>query len=111
MTIPYSMRQQGWMLVDNGGPCITEEQARALNLPLDYARKSVVECDLLHCKCCGGLQLKNPDRVRPRYHCNKCNWFQCDACAYQATLPGYVHESFDAKADRVKTQMSNLGEL
>jgi len=108
MTIPYSMRQQGWIQVDNGAPCLTEAQARALNLPLDYARKSVVEADMLHCKCCGGNVIKNPDRVRPRHHCSKCNWFQCDACAYQASLPGYVHEPILAKAERLKDETANL---
>lgn len=108
MTVPYSMRQQGWMQADNGGPCITEAQARVLGLPLDYARKSVVEADMLHCKCCGRNVLKNPDRVRPRHHCSKCNWFQCDGCAYLATLPDYIHESILEKADRLKTAAANL---
>ncbi len=108
MTIPYSMRQQGWMQVDNGGPCLTEAQARALNLPLDYARRSVVEVDLMHCRHCGGAVIKNPDRVRARGHCVKCDWFVCDPCAFAMSCPDYVHETFMQKADKLKTARSNL---
>ena len=96
------------MQADNGSPCLTEAQARASGLPLAYARQSVVEADLLHCKCCGGVVLKNPDRVRPREHCKYCNWFQCDACAFRATLPDYVHEAFLEKVDKAKTAAANL---
>ena len=108
MTLPYAMRQQGYVIVDNGGPCLSEDEARTANLPLDYARRSVVEMDTLHCKCCGGVVVKNPDRIRPRGHCPKCNWFQCDGCAYLATLPDYVHEPFLAKVERVKSQAANF---
>lgn len=106
MTVPASLRQHGWTLVDNGSPCITEGQARALDLPLDYARRSVVEMDLLHCKHCGGTQIKNPDRVRPRNSCMKCAEFGvaayvCDPCALRMTFPDYVHETFWGKVDRL----------
>jgi hypothetical protein len=108
MTIPYSMRQQGWMFVDNGAPCLTEEQARAANLPLDYARRSVVEVDTLHCRHCGGCVIKNPDRVRPRGHCQKCNWFVCDPCAFKMSLSDYVHKTFLQKVDDAKTAGANF---
>ena len=102
------MRQQGWMQVDNGAPVLTEAQARALNLPLDYARKSVVEVDTLHCKHCGRVVIKNPDRIRPRAHCMKCNWFMCDDCAAAASQPDYQHETFLGKAEKVRSALSNI---
>ena len=109
MTVPYSMRQQGWMLVDNGGPgSITKDQARAQGLPSTYATQSVVELDTLHCRCCGGVVIKNPERTRERNHCTKCNWFQCDGCAYLATLPDYVHQPFLQKVELAKTAAANL---
>ena len=111
MTTPYSLKQQGWLQVDNGEPCITPLQAWQLGLPLDYARKSVVEMDTLHCKHCGGCVIKNPDRVRARGYCMKCSWYVCDACAYQMSLPDYVHETLLEKADKLKTAVANLGEL
>ena len=108
MTIPYSLRQQGWMQADNGAPCITAEQARVLNLPLDYAKRSVLEVDLLHCKHCGGAVVKNPDRVRSRGHCMKCNWYVCDPCALEMGLPDYVHAPFLEKVARMKASVANL---
>lgn len=111
MAIPYSMRQQGYAIVDNGGPCLTETEARAANLPLDYARRSVVEMDTLHCKHCGGCVIKNPDRVRPRAHCLKCNSYICDGCAYLASLPDYEHETFMERADRLRAALANVAEI
>jgi hypothetical protein len=102
------MRQQGYAVVDNGAPCLTEVEARAAGLPLDYARRSVVEMDTLHCRHCGGVVIKNPDRTRERGHCLACGWYVCDSCAYLATLPDYVHETFLAKVERVKSQAANF---
>ena len=108
MSVPYSMRQQGYTIVDNGGPCITEEQARTLGLPSDYATRSVVEMDTLHCRHCGGCVIKNPDRSRPRGHCMKCDWYVCDPCDFKMSLPDYVHETILEKADKMKTAAANL---
>ena len=107
----YSLFQQGEVEVDNGSPCIDEAGATFLGLPRAYAHQSVFIMDTLHCKHCGGCVIKNPDRVRPRAHCTKCNWYMCDGCAYLASLPDYVHETLLEKADKMKTAAANLGEL
>ena len=96
------------MIADNGGPCLTEEQARLVGVPMDYAHRSVVEMDTLHCRHCGGVVIKNPDRVRPRGHCMKCQWFVCDPCSFKMSIPDYVHETFMEKADRMKSAKANL---
>ena len=108
MSLPYSMRQQGEVEVDNGGPCITEEQARVFGFPTAYAHRSVIVMDTLHCKHCGGCVIKNPDRIRPRGHCMKCSWFVCDPCAFKMSMPDYVHETFLQRVDRLKSRTSNL---
>lgn len=114
MTVPYSLRQQGWGLVDNGpewrapGSYINEDQARALNLPLGYARTQVVEFDTLHCEHCGGCQIKNPDRVRERGHCMSCMSYVCDVCWFKMSMPDYVHETFWGKVDKMKKARANL---
>jgi hypothetical protein len=109
MSLPYSLRQQGYLYADNAGsPGITEDQARALGLPMDFARRAIAEADLLSCRHCGGVVIKNPDRQRPRAHCWACNWYMCDGCAIEASLPDYTHLPFMMKAELVKRANANL---
>jgi len=107
MTIPYSMRQQGWMHVDHDGG-LTEDQARLLNLPLQWGRPGVHEVDTLHCKHCGSVVIKNPDRVRPRGHCMICDWFVCDPCDFEMHQPDYIHSTLFGRAEAAKSAVANL---
>lgn len=110
MTVPYSLRQQGYAIAE-GDPVLTPQQTQAIDVPLAYAFRAVVEMDTLHCRHCGGCVIKNPDRVRPRGHCMKCNWYVCDPCAFRMTLPDYEHETLLGKAEKLKSALANLKEL
>jgi hypothetical protein len=60
--------QEGWLLNDN----------RAAGGGLsEYATYT--------CKHCCAVVVKNPARVRPRYHCKGCDHLICDACAVLRT--------------------------
>lgn len=41
----------------------------------------------LTCCHCGGVYLKNPDRVRDRGHCQKCDAYTCDGCMGKPCTP------------------------
>lgn len=80
------MRREGYLLVDHrASPGITEADVlrlRALghNVPLVPEGKSL-ELKTKKCAHCGGVVLLNPDRLRDRGHCYKCNEYLCDGCA------------------------------
>ena len=106
--IPYSLRQQGWMHVDHAGGAITRDQARRIGLPGFFADDGVHEVDTLHCKHCGCVVIKNPDRTRARGHCTKCDWFVCDVCAVEMQHPDYVHSTWLSRAEEAKRAAANL---
>lgn len=83
-------RHEGYLLVDNraGGA-----------LP---GQGSVEERATLTCAHCSAAYIKNPNRIRPREFCRKCNRYICDNCGAVAARPGYVHRSFAELADLVR---------
>lgn len=110
MTVPYSLRQQGWVFVDHAGG-ITSEQARAIGLPLDWGKEGVHEVDTLHCRHCGGCVIKNPDRIRSRGHCTKCDWYVCDPCFAAMQHPDYIHTTIMQRIETLKAVSENLGQI
>ena len=60
------------------------------------------EVATLRCWHCSAAYIKNPQRIRPREFCRKCNNYICDACGAVAAKPDYVHRSFDELTDLVR---------
>jgi hypothetical protein len=85
-------RFEGYLLVDNraGG-----------GIP-SAGIKRFEESATLTCAHCATGYVKNPQRVRPREFCRKCDRYICDGCGAAAAKPDYVHRSFAELADIVR---------
>lgn len=60
------------------------------------------EVSTLTCSHCAAAYIKNPDRIRPREFCRKCDRYICDVCGAAAAKPDYVHRSFAELTDLVR---------
>jgi hypothetical protein len=92
---------EGCIMVDHrASPGIPAELAPQLGYrPEDVAEGKLYETVTYGCKHCGLCYVKNPWRMRPREHCFTCNRDICDACYAESKLPGYVHMTFEDKAE------------
>jgi hypothetical protein len=83
-------QREGYLIIDHrASPGIPEEQALRAGLPPALTREGrMVELATLTCNHCKIPQVKNPDRVRERAHCPRCDKYLCDLCgkAYRETF-------------------------
>lgn len=63
----------------------------------------IVHGRILGCPHCGGGQIINPFRERPREYCSKCDKYICDGCHIIRSNPDYVHRTFNEVADMVQS--------
>lgn len=100
------MNHEGELMIDHrASPGISEGLALRCGLPPQYMGEGkLFESATLWCCHCSAVQLKNVNRTRPRHSCGQCNLkYICDNCAAAATLPGYVHRSFEQISDMVRS--------
>ncbi len=93
----------GYLMVDHrASPGLTEEQARFNCYDPDLAKEGrLFEADTLTCAHCPAIVIKNPERTRERYSCQKCGGhYVCDTCNFRSLQPGYVHLSKWAQIDQ-----------
>lgn len=62
-----------------------------------------LERSTITCAHCAAVYVKNPERVRAREFCRKCDRYICDHCGAAAAKPDYVHRSFAELADIVRS--------
>ena len=96
-------RHDGELIIDHrASPGIPQEMARSFGFdPKALGEGSLFETAVLGCCHCAGVQIKNPDRKRPRNFCFSCNRYICDLCAEVSKQPEYVHRSFSEISDMV----------
>lgn len=97
---------EGELVIDHrASPGIPAAMAAACGLPPQHMGEGkLFETATLYCHHCGGIQLKNVNRTRPRYSCFECGIkYVCDVCAAAAALPGYVHRSIEQISDMVRS--------
>lgn len=96
-------RTEGYLLVDHRfSPGIPEDVARRIGYdPKQCGEGKVFEAATLHCKHCLGTVVKNPNRVRERAYCAKCDSYICDACHALTQQPNYLHASGEKISDLV----------
>lgn len=95
-------KQMGELLIDHrASPGLPEDIARRAGYdPAFCGEGKVYRAATLTCAHCKGSVVKNIFRTRDRALCAKCSYhYICDACAFQSTLPDYVHTPFEAKID------------
>ena len=86
---------EGYLMVDHrGSPGIPPEIARKLGYePEQVAEGQLFEAPTLGCAHCGTVVIMNPNRVRERAWCFKCDQYICDNCEYLKQQSNYVHTS------------------
>lgn len=92
------MKQMGELIVDHrASPGLPEEIARQAGYDPKLCREGkIYEAATLTCSHCKGTVVKNIFRVRDRHYCAKCSGhYICDGCAFEMTLPDYVHTPFE----------------
>jgi hypothetical protein len=94
--------REGYLLVDHrASPGLPEEVARQVGYDPRFCQEGkLFEAASLTCSHCKGVVVKNPLRTRERHTCMRCGGhYICDGCAFEATLPDYVHTPFDKVID------------
>jgi hypothetical protein len=85
-------RREGYLLVDNSsGPGVSEEQLAKLphkSTLVPVAEGKKFEAAILTCHHCHIQMIRNPERVRERAYCRKCDHYICDRCADVAWRTG-----------------------
>lgn len=73
-------RYEGEMTMDNRyGPGIPDELLIAAGIPVGAGR-GLFEAATITCSHCQYVFLKNPQRIRERAYCRKCDHYICDGC-------------------------------
>ena len=77
-------KHEGYLLVDNRfGPGVTDEMVNRSGLSGVPVVKEgqKFESATITCSHCHTIVIMNPERVRERTYCRKCNHYICDGCA------------------------------
>jgi hypothetical protein len=81
-------RHEGYLLVDHRfSPGIAPELAAAVGMPAN-AGTGLFEAPTYTCSHCQRVVVLNPNRLRPREYCAKCNHYICDGCAKLKAVTG-----------------------
>jgi len=91
---------EGELIIDHkAGAGISVEEARKFGcVPCPSGTR--VELPVATCAHCQAGVIMNPNRTRDRAWCSICDRYLCDNCNLRRQLSFYVHESFQAFADR-----------
>ena len=84
MTFNKSLRQSGFLSVDNR-----------------HSGGKFLEADTKTCAHCHTVVIMNPDRIRARNHCRKCDAYICDnpACNFECVpMKKLIDDAMDAGA-------------
>ena len=93
------MKQGGYLIVDHrAGPGLPRDVTDKFGmLPLPNDR--LTEADTFTCSHCPRIVVRNPERVRPRAYCPKCDGYVCDFCEAERVAAGYVCNLTERRAD------------
>jgi hypothetical protein len=100
----WQRTHEGYLMVDHrASPGLPPDVARKMGYQADAVGEGTLyEAPTLGCPHCGACVVLNPDRKRPRNHCQKCHRYICDGCAQIAAHPDYVHRTFAEMVDMVQ---------
>ena len=83
-------RKEGHLLIDHrASPGLTPEEVHRAGLDPATAVPGgkTWETSTIKCAHCGTIVIMNPERLRTRGHCRKCDKFVCDACSGVECVP------------------------
>lgn len=93
-------RHEGYLLIDHSAsPGLTPEEARLCGYHGNCGEGKVFESATITCSHCKMPFIKNPERVRPREYCKKCDHYICDFCHVERSAADYSHLKFEQKAE------------
>lgn len=103
--MPSMDRHNGEVTIDHrASPGYTPEQARVSGyVGLAVGEGQVTSLPTLGCPHCGGVQLMNPHRTRPREYCKICDKRICDFCHAFRCEPDYVHRTVQDIIEAIKS--------
>lgn len=89
------------MVDHSASPGLTPAEARACGYhdSKNCGEGKVFEAATLTCAHCKMAFIKNPERVRPREYCGKCDHYICDFCGIERAKPDYSHLQFEQLAE------------
>jgi hypothetical protein len=89
-------KKEGYLMIDHrASPGISEEFARANPGFRAVPEGRLFESATSTCSHCQRLIVLNPDRVRERGYCPKCNHYVCDRCEAVRVASGWECRSFE----------------
>ncbi len=88
--------KEGYLLIDHrNSPGVPAEVARKFGFdPRFMGEGSIMEAPTLTCAHCKGSVVLNPERLRKREYCSKCDDYMCDGCHALTQLPDYIHAPY-----------------
>lgn len=88
--------REGYLLIDHrASPGVPPDIARQQGFdPHFMGEGQILEAPTMTCSHCTGCVVLNPDRIRKREYCQKCDDYICDACYALTQLSDYVHASY-----------------
>jgi hypothetical protein len=91
------MKNEGYLFVDHrASPGIPEDWARRAGLDAKLVGEGkMMEAATLTCAHCRTIVIMNPERIRERAQCWKCNAYVCDNCSLAMRQTGYEHRTFE----------------
>lgn len=100
MSVKSLKRHFGWLMIDHSAsPGIPADVALRIGMnPKDVAEGKVAEFDTVSCCHCGShtvrvyLHTTRANAPSPDY-CKFCDHYICRVCAFERTLPDYVHRT------------------
>src|SRR3990167_233972 len=99
--MPSLREKEGYLLVDHrASPGIPANIARQSGYdPALCGEGKTFEAATMTCAHCTNSVILNPERVRKREYCNKCDAYICDYCHIARTMPDYQHASYEKVSD------------
>lgn len=85
--------REGYLLIDHrNSPGVPADVARQWGFdPRFMGEGQTMEAPTLCCSHCKTAVVLNPERIRKREYCQKCDDYICDGCHVLTTLPDYIH--------------------
>ena len=88
--------KEGYLLIDHrASPGLPADIARQSGFdPKFTSEGGILEASTMTCSHCTNSVVLNPERIRKREYCQKCDAYICDACHALTTVPNYQHASY-----------------
>jgi hypothetical protein len=104
------MRKEGYLYIDHrASPGFTEAQALSMGLdPKQVGEGKLMEAGTATCSHCNAIVILNPQRVRERGHCQKCDAYICDTPSCHADCTPYLAKLDQLETAAYRNQQNNL---